>query len=251
MPRILKGNNVYVDSDNRVSVETSSKIRRMKSGSSTSSDDAEENIIVARNIVADAQIEADAMLLQANVESMRMLEEASEKLVRLEAEAKENGYQTGYDEGYESGVSESEHLVKEAENLRETYEDNWVAVKKSAEPQMFKIVMNIFEKLFGKYLDLNPDVILNLIRQGFDESNISGKIIIRVSTDDYDYTLEHKEEVLEMLETSVEVEFAKDVNLVKGDCVIETEFGYINSSLGYRFEEIRKNLQYIYEDKDD
>jgi len=137
--------------------------------------------------------------------------------------------------------------VDEANSLKtETYSQREEAIK-SLEPELVDLIIRICRKLVSDSLHTNPQVILHLIRQGLAQSNFTGDVTLRVSKEDYDNVISNKEALMESVEGGAELLILKDFGLGLGDCVIETPFGVIDSSLDMQFEEIRESLRLILE----
>ena len=112
---------------------------------------------------------------------------------------------------------------------------------------MVDLMINVIDKILCKALDLDKSVILNLVRQGFSQTTVTGNVFVRVSDDDYDSVNENKDEIFNMIDSNVKLELIKDMTLGKGDCIIETPFGNIDCGLKQQFEGLKNSLYYVLE----
>jgi flagellar assembly protein FliH len=113
------------------------------------------------------------------------------------------------------------------------------------EPELIELVGNILQRVGLNTARINPSVTLNLIRQGLTQSNFTGDVTLRVCKDSFDHVVEHKEYLLEYVEGGANLEIMKDHSLGVGDCLIETPFGVVDSSLNMQLEEIKQDLTLI------
>ena len=258
--RIYKNHAVAVDKENPKAIEnyvdfeepvlgteggTARPMPDEETGEYTTSDVA--------SIIANASKQAGKMLERARAEVSKMQEETREALARersealagAEAEGYEKGYGEGYDKGYAEGTSAAEAMRNEAEDLKARTIREREETIKSLEPEMIELVSNILQRVGLGTARINPSVTLNLIRQGLTQSSFTGDITLRVCKDAYDHVIEHKEYLLEYVEGGANLEIVKDHSLGAGDCLIETPFGVVDSSLNMQLEEIKQDLAVI------
>jgi flagellar assembly protein FliH len=79
-------------------------------------------------------------------------------------------------------------------------------------------------------LSNNRDTIVSLIRNSLLGSMLSGEITVRVSPDDYEYVQKNRERLLDGI-GNAELTIKKDSTLNKGGCIVETEYGTVDSSV--------------------
>ncbi len=78
-----------------------------------------------------------------------------------------------------------------------------------------------------------------------NELDLHGDLVIKVSALDIDEVLEHKEKLTEGLSEKIDVEILLDQQLEKNECVIETNMGSIDCSLGTQMESLLQELRLI------
>lgn len=199
----------------------------------------------ARDIVDHATKEAGTILTKAREEAMRLVEEAQFSIeqertaVLLEAEKR------GYQEGLEKGNTEADTIIGKANDYKSVTETEREAAITRLEPELVELIIRIVKKLISDTAKVNPQVVLHLIRQGLQQTSFTGDITLRVSKDDYDDVIAHKDDLLKSVEAGTNLKFMKDAALSAGDCLIETPFGIIDSSLDMQFEEVKDSLRLI------
>ncbi|MCI8804310.1 MAG: hypothetical protein HFE59_00165 [Clostridiales bacterium] len=287
MSKILKANRISVDSDNKINIEVpvfksnihneDDKSKSFKSVnheiafedfdelSLTDEYDEQDELSLnsyfdtendvssdfefdeGEKAVSNANEEAAKIIDNAKAEAMDIIDDAIQTAEIRKSDIFENARQ----EGYAAGVSEAEEQTAEMkeealrvlENARRERED----MLENAESDMVDLMINVIDKILCKALDLDKSVILNLVRQGFSQTTVTGNVFVRVSDDDYDSVNENKDEIFNMIDSNVKLELIKDMTLGKGDCIIETPFGNIDCGLKQQFEGLKNSLYYVLE----
>ena len=201
----------------------------------------------AKDVLAGATKEAGITLAKAQEEAERIIREATLNMEQDRASVLLDAEKRGYSEGYDKGAAEAEALMAKANSIiNETHVARQEAIK-ALEPELVELIIRIVRKLISDSMQLKPQVVLHLIRQGLAQSNFTGDVTLRVSKSDYDHVVANKALLLESVEGGADLDVLKDFSLNSGDCVIETPFGVIDSSLDMQFEEIRESLKLILE----
>jgi len=191
----------------------------------------------------EARDEAEIIILKARNEAQMIIDNAEREVERERAETLENARSQGYGDGYNKGAAEAEALKREAEEAMRDTRAEYEEMLNNLEPQAVELIIKILNKLLGGSVRFNPQVILNLIREGLYGVVGSDGVKLRVSTDDYDYVYGHLDEITEYAGAN-SVELIKDAALKPMDCVIETSYGNIDSSLDQQFESLKADLLY-------
>ena len=214
-----------------------------------SSDMKEKARANARDIVDSATKEAGNILTKAREEVAGMMEETALALdqeraaVLLEAEAR------GFEIGMDKGNTEAEAIIAKANEYKaETEKERETAITR-LEPELVELIIRITKKLISDTVKINPQVVLHLIRQGLKQTSFTGDITLRVSKEDYDNAISNKDDLLKSVEGGAKLKILKDVALSPGDCLIETPFGVIDSSLDMQFEEVKESLRLILQEE--
>lgn len=192
----------------------------------------------AQNIINDAYSQADQIINQA-------VREADNEIQRLKNDAKQNGYDTGYSKA----MSEVDVLKTKVKKELESAQIEKKETLEAIEPKVIRLLLQISKSIFGKIIEINPQIIILLIKKGLSEANTMGKMSVHVSKLDYENALAGKHELDEMVGGNAEIEIIKDLTLEQGDCIIETPFGNVDSSFSQQFESIKNEILYILENR--
>jgi len=257
--KILKAATVKVDNDNKVVIDVSAQLQYTPTDNDNLTDNNDESVVESNKIaqvnqtvakkIRQAELQAEEIIANAKKiaseeqESIRATAET--EAVRLMEEYRDIGYK----EGMDLAISEGNTIKEEANEILKAAESEKKQMQENLEPEMVDLIIKITEKLLGNATNINPKVIINLIKQGLSSTVITGDVMIYVSADDLEQVQKHKEELMTLTDGSVNLEIVKDLSLNPMDCIIGTPFGDIDCSLGQQFESLRANLTYILNNK--
>jgi len=173
-----------------------------------------------------------------------MLKEAREEAQAIKVKAEEKGYDTGYIEGQKAFHMVIDNKLKELQEKEVALEEEKEAFIKDLEPKVAAIIQELLINMVGAY-ESDPKLILYLVRLAFEETHMYGSFVIKVSDEDFDYLVEHKEELTRDLSSKVEVEILKDTNMRPNQCFVETQMGNIDCSLDLRLKSLSRELKLI------
>ncbi len=180
----------------------------------------------------------------AKEEAELLIRDAKNRAFEMEREAHERGYQEGLrlgEEKYKSNLeSERLRLIEKEENLEYEFRERL----RSYEPKIASIIGRLVTQLVGSSDDEN--IILFLVRLALAENTSKGKVVVNVSDEDFEKVRLHFEDS-EHHEDKVSIEIRKNDSLSRNDCLLETDFGVIDSSLSVRLASFLKEMNVIKE----
>ncbi|MDF2820728.1 MAG: hypothetical protein K0R15_1169 [Clostridiales bacterium] len=183
---------------------------------------------------------------EANIKAEKIIEQAKLDAEKLKVLAYEEGKNEGISEGYQAGLGEAEKAVQMAEEQIKVNKLKYEEQLKQLEPKFAKVVIQVIEKLTGQLLQDKNEIIINIINQGMMEINNSNRsFLIKVSQDDYEYVIENANKVEGCLNPTNKIDFCVDNQLEKGSCIIETDSGFVNSSIDIQLKGIISDLRLI------
>jgi len=211
--------------------------------------EVEEAKRLARDTIRNANNEAGDILDRARHDTEKMRRDAQNQLSferdRALEEAKEVGYNQGYSDGHDEGRAIAAATLRDAEEiLTRTTREREEALA-NFEPRIVNLIVGIVENLGLANVRMNPAVVLNLVKRGLSEASFTGDIILRVSKDDFDFVVENKEEIMAHVKGGANLEIVADHSLSQADCLIETPFGVVDSSLNMQLDELKQDLLQI------
>ena len=185
--------------------------------------------------IAELNAQADAIIANANQEAESIVNDAYEN-------ARAEGYNAGYNEGMQAVEAERAQVEEMSNNLQREYE-NMIS---ELEPRFVDAITRIYEQIFKIDLSSSVTILRALLIDTILGTDSARNIIVHISREDYQSIYAIREDIL--TETGMQednVEFVQDATLGQGDCIVETENGVFDCSLGTELEELRKKLMIL------
>lgn len=190
---------------------------------------------------------ADEILAKANEEAEEILAKAREEAEQIKSRAYEEGATKGRSDGYAKGNEEAEALK---ESLKQEYQEKeehltrvYQEKLEEIEPGMIDLLTDIYEHIFRVKLSDYRDVIVHLLGSTLRKIEGSQEYLIHVSREDLPFVSMQKEQLLEAGGVvNAHFDIVEDLTLKKNQCLIETENGIFDCSLGVELKELKKQL---------
>ncbi len=192
------------------------------------------------------QAEIDLKLQQAQEQADMIIADAQNRADEIRQGAVEQGRQEGYDAGYQEGVAAAESLKAEIEQQRGDLEKEYQQLVDEIEPEMVDVLTQIYEHVFNIELREDKGIILHLLKSTLSRIEPGKDLIVHVSSDDYDDIMDEKE-TLDACITSpnTTMEIIEDPLLKENECMIESDSGVFDCSLGVELSEITRKLKLL------
>lgn len=194
-------------------------------------------------MIAEAQAEIEDMrrAAQANIDSER------DATLRR---AMEDGHRQGYQEGFEEGRRQAalENQAKEQQLQEKEYmlQEEFQRRLLELEPMMLDTLTNIYEHVFAVDMSENRNVIMHLVENTLHRIDGGVNYLVRVSKEDFPYISMQKQAVLEKcITSSANLEVVEDITLAVNECLIETDSGIYDCSVGTELKELKKQLMLL------
>ncbi len=171
--------------------------------------------------------------------------EEDERLKELES-AKDEAYKKGRADAEQASQEEFERLKKEYASLVDLFQDatRQMAAEKEkiwreSELEILKFALAISKKTVGYEISENS---VNIMKQAVTEAltYVGEKKLVAVRVSPEDLKKMNTLEGMKIVGEGIKV--LEDRNVAPGGCVVETDFGNVESHVESRWEEIRKAL---------
>lgn len=195
----------------------------------------------------DRELEAARCELEdIKAETARIKEEASASIEKMRADALEEARAAGYQDGYEKGMAEAQALKDQYISMQTQLEEAYAEKIKELEPEFIETLTGIYEHIFKVDLSSYHQLTVSLLMDAMQKMEPSRNYIVHVSKGDYQEVNEARKTLLEATGTlSDSLEIIPDMTLSESQCMIETENGIYDCSLGTELEELKKKLMLL------
>lgn len=221
----------------------------------------EEVRVKGEEIISKAEEEANKIIESAHKAYEDRLDIANEKAKKIYQESKdegydagyemglEKGYKEGYEAGYKEGKEEANKLIEEALCIKNEYIKTRSNLLKELEQEIIQLVIAIYEKVIYKKVEEDEELIVSLIANGIDNLEVSEKLTIIVSKEDYEMVNRSKDIILAKASLINDLEIRVNSNMEKGDCILETSKGSVDVSIKDQLKEVKELLISILSDE--
>lgn len=208
-------------------------------------DDEGSNVIKAEPVYEGPTPEE--LLAQAREEIAIMMEQARSEAEQLRQQAYEEGAAKGQAEGYDKGCQEAENLKEQLKREYEEKEAQLAGIYQEKiteiEPELIDVLTDIYEHIFHVKIADYRDVVVHLLGNTLRKMEGSSEYLIHVSKEDIPFVSMQKEALLEAGGVAnAHFDIVEDLTLKKNQCLIETENGIFDCSLGIELKELKKQL---------
>lgn len=210
---------------------------------------------IDKEIVAQAQAQAEQILQQAQMQAQNIVNEAmanaNQQAQAAAEQARQEAGQQGYQEGYQAGVGEGRQAGQtELQQLIHAVKFQFVEVVKlrrkilvDMEPEIVKLSWEVAKRVVGEELKTNRDIIVGVVRSSLYTLQERDEILIRVNPTEYESVKVHQSEFEAMIEGLRKFVIQPDGAIEPGSCAIETNLGNVDARIDTQFEAIRLGLE--------
>lgn len=210
--------------------------------------DDENGLIKAGGAATKEEI--DNMIAWAKTEAEQIIEQAQKEAEQIRAAAREDGHQEGYQEGMRQAEAECsavyEKKKQECEQRTAAVEAEYQRKAEELEPMLVEKLSDIFAHVTGARLENDKRTVLYLLNRALGGVDSSKHYIVHVSGADYDNVREHKKDVAKGTGILPEnFEIVEDSSLESGGCMIESDSGIWDCSLGTQLKLLVQQLKIL------
>lgn len=143
-------------------------------------------------------------------------------------------------------MNEFQALKDECLAKEEQLEAEYTRKIKELEPEFVDNLTKIYEHIFNVDLSEYHPLVVTLLTDAMQKVDSSGNIIVHVAKENYAAVSEAREEILEKTGMLAErVDIIPDMTMSPSQCMIETEGGIYDCSLGTELKELTRKLMLL------
>lgn len=208
-------------------------------------DDEAGNVIKAEPVYEGPGPEE--LIEEAKREAQEIIDNAKTEAQMILEQARQEGHNSGFMEGQQQGLAEAQALKQQYEREAAEKEQQLLEVYqrkiREVEPELVDLLTDIYEHIFNVSLSDQKELIVHLIKNALQKTDSSREYLIHISSDDFAFVSMQKKEIMDEAGiTNATFELIEDATIKKGQCMIETENGIFDCSLGVELKELKKQL---------
>ncbi|WP_170885621.1 flagellar assembly protein FliH [Bacillus alkalicellulosilyticus] len=192
----------------------------------------------AEMIIKNGQEEIEQLRSQLEYERQQTYDD----LEAMKQEAMQQGYQQGFAQGEMAGKEQCNELISEAYTVIEASKKDYIDRVEKAEAVIIDLALAISKKMIPQIITENNEAWSSLLKEAINEVRDHSEVKVFVHPTMYERTLQHKDELLNLLNRSEELYIYPDSSLYELDCILETPFGRVDASVDSQLSEIKAHL---------
>lgn len=201
---------------------------------------------LAESIMADASHQAEQTREQARQEIAEWWEQQQREAEEMAQETKEmarlEGYTLGQEQGLETARLEQEENVQQAKDVLTQAYDTKESIISEAEPFLVELSLEISRKIIHAELVLEPQKVVEIVRQALKSSRSHGVVSILVNHKLYPFVEEHRAQLLSLIDGQAELGIYPDYAVEDEGCIIRTAYGSVDAKIDTQLKEIKQIL---------
>ena len=268
MSNLLKYNHVVVKNEDKHVIDSNELLKNILSANknTTSGNSFAEKSIpdpdgfvrgidAARveKLISDEEEQQDdnnaGILEDARKQAEDILEDAKKQAEDILKDAKENGYKEGYEKGTIESKQKSDDLQTKleadyksmSEKLQNEYDEKYQVM----ESELVDTLMEVFSKVTLTIAEDKKDLVLLLIQRTLKDADANKDFLIRVSDVDYGFVMNSIDKLYDCVSLDSKIEVVRDNTLKKNQCIIETDAGAFDCSLGIQLEGLISEIKLL------
>ena len=184
----------------------------------------------AASLLDSAHSEAEQIIQQAESDSTQLLSDTQIEVEQQFQAAQQSGYQEGLQTGQDAAIQNTDQLSYTLQQITESLESFKTQLVTQYEAEILEFVMVISTKIVGFELTINPNVIVEVVKEGLTHLKDKTEIFIHLNPDDLGLMKQYRPQLLEQIEGVGKLHFVADENLILGECRIENKSNLIDST---------------------
>lgn len=205
-------------------------------------EDAVQEEVPAEAALSEEE-QAQSLLDAAKQEASQILEDAKLQAEHMREQALEEGRQEGYKAGQNQALLEIQSEKDRLNSLEEERKKDYEKQLSELEPQLVDVITDIVEKVFQIQFADQKNVLLYLVQNAILHADGCREFRIHVGEESYPYVSEHKAELTERVGEDLRLDIIEDAALLENQCLIETEAGVFDCSVGVEMENLIKEIK--------
>jgi len=184
-------------------------------------------------------------------EAEKIIASAREEAQRIWDAARKEGWQKGYEDGFsqgavageKEGLARTNELYRQALNILSETEKNRAERISRLETDIVKLAVAMAEKIITSQLTLDEQIVVQIARSTMKKLVEPRYINIYAHPRDAEILMRQQRLLTEEESESIPIKIIKQSDLSPGSCIIETDKGTVDASMGTQIRELKKELE--------
>jgi flagellar assembly protein FliH len=171
---------------------------------------------------------------------------ALERLKEVQEAAYKEAYELGHIEGGEKGFEEKRaeltQVIARMDEILKAFDGFFQKMLNEHEIHLVRLVCMIASRIAMKEIQVDKELIISVLNQVLEESQLENDIVVVVSKDDLSFIDSLRERLDKRMEKFKRVKLEVGETMQAGGCWLETQFGVIDATVE---ERVKKALEAV------
>lgn len=179
--------------------------------------------------------EAAAIIKQARDEAAKVKASAMEEGKKAAIAAAESTLRTRIDQQLQTLLPTLQQAVQQIQQSRQAWQRHW-------EEHSLKLAIGIAERVIRRQIKQQPDITLDLVREGLELATGHESITVRLNPADHAALGDRVLKISQHLAQLGKVQVLPDPQITAGGCRIDTQFGNVDQRVETQLDRIAQEL---------
>ena len=170
------------------------------------------------------------------------IQDSDSEMELLISQAHKDGYSIGFKDGCFEEKKRIDNLANTVSEVLSNLEIFRAQMLEQAEESIVKVVIALTRKIIFKEPFITEEVLLKIIRNSLSMVVDPTGLKIKVNPEDLKILNESKKSLEEIIGKNADISIESDTAILKGGCIIETDFGDIDARIESQLEIMEKVL---------
>jgi len=157
--------------------------------------------------------------------------------------AKKEGYSAGFQQGSLEAQKQYEEKLNQANLIIDATTNDYHATIEKSDDVILQLAIQVSQKILNHTLREDPSSFIEVVKSAINEIKDQSVVTINLHPVNYEFIMQHKEELQRTLEADTKLSIYIDESLSEHACLIEHPFGQIDASIDTQLLKIREVLQ--------
>jgi flagellar assembly protein FliH len=183
----------------------------------------------------EVRAEAAAIVKQARDEADKVKSAAKEEGKKEAIAAAEASLRNRIDQQLQTITPAIQQAVQQIHQSRQAWQRHW-------ETHALRLAIGIAERIIRRELKQQPEITLDLIREGLELAAGQESITLRLNPADHAALGDRVQKITQHLSQLGKVQIIADPQITAGGCRVDTEFGNVDQQIETQLERISQEL---------
>lgn len=202
----------------------------------------EKNIQSEEEFLIPYKNQANEIIANAQAEAKKILEEVALNSQEIFKQSQEEGYKAGYDAAQSQAFNDMTNQINSIDLLAKSTFKVKKEIILSSEFEILQLSITIAEKIIKQQLEINPEIVLNIIRAAINELKDKEEVKIIINPLHTENLYNFSDELKKSVQGIKNIKIIEDKTVPPDGIIVESVESRIDASLSTQIAEITRQL---------